>query len=688
MRKALLLIAIISANFSYAQPETLKSRLYKLEYRIIIGDKEALREMALYLDNTGFVQEYLGYHRYPSSAREIAMRVLVDNCLFLPNELQLDSTVSAARFLRILEKSQVVFDELTGSFLIVPLQERETGYQLKGLSEPELAGIDTVVIQSPYPGWYYQNQIDGFLLNTWYAKRYRFNRYYFADEEFLNLMKKLTHVELGVPGKDGKITFLYKDDYYAVARLNYLIYWATHYTDYRWNEKMDFFENVKETAGYKSKEEILFGMLDNKNDSLAADVFTQLSELNPEKVRDLSDEYEKNSMPVNFSIPTFPFRFLKQMTILTRYCRENGIRYKVAGWLADSLERLKDHLDYAGRYRLENDIINKLSVDEVTIVEYFGLLNEKRFWSTYSIGRILDKFYSLRWREIINEKKYLALYLKKSMLFDNLDIVGICGKYLRKFENCTPDLQVKIKSVISSVQDTDIIGQARKVLSLYSVPAAKKGEERKATDKKYGVPGLERKFTGILRKYKNDSDKRRWEIQKLLARINYSQIGKAIQMLLKDTSIESHYKFWFIENDFGLDINEYDTASVAKFLQNYSTKSEYDLYEYYLRKTGIRYTDSMGNLSFVDIYAILKYDVVDAFAGGGGGRREDGVYPLIRLLELRFNTRLGFPEKFCDSQGVYSCDCTDRAKAWRSFLEEKQLVFPDLSEPVSVSENK
>jgi len=78
-----------------------------------------------------------------------------------------------------------------------------------------------------------------------------------------------------------------------------------------------------------------------------------------------------------------------------------------------------------------------------------------------------------------------------------------------------------------------------------------------------------------------------------------------------------------------------------------------------------------------------KYDVVSAFVGGGGGKRDNEVYALIKLLEIKFKTTLGFPPKVCNSAGVYGCDSTDRVKLWMNFLQNHNLLKTSHQTPVS-----
>src|SRR5687768_7960472 len=122
MRKIIVSVLFIGLGFtSNCQGNSLKDRLYKLEDRIIGGDIEALKEIAIYLDDTTFVQEFLGYHNYPNKARGVAIRVIEENCLFTDDQFKFDSTISTSKFLKIVNNDKLVFDDLTGMFLFTNL---------------------------------------------------------------------------------------------------------------------------------------------------------------------------------------------------------------------------------------------------------------------------------------------------------------------------------------------------------------------------------------------------------------------------------------------------------------------------------------------------------------------------------------------------------------------------------------
>jgi hypothetical protein len=355
MGKILSTILILLLNLSvYGQQDSLKLKLYKLEREIILGNSESLREMAFYLDDTTSILEFLGYHRYPNSARGITMRILSENCL-IEDEIRFDSTLSAQKFLKLVTENNFKYDDLTGMFINSPLSRRKISYKLREVSDYDLKGLDSIINSLPHPNWYYENQIDLFIANkdpqallwiasAWYKKRSRFNSYYFNDEEFLDLIKFFTKMDLGVTDDHGNITFLYKDDFYAHARLNFLTYWIQHYKDYKWDDNKKYFINIFESPSARSKEETLFELLTSENDSIAISAFTQLTEMDTGNVKVLSKAYQRNSVDVNFKLPTFPFKFLQQMVSLTQYCRDNNIDYKLSGWLLDSINRLKSEM--------------------------------------------------------------------------------------------------------------------------------------------------------------------------------------------------------------------------------------------------------------------------------------------------------------------------------------------------------
>jgi hypothetical protein len=205
-------------------------------------------------------------------------------------------------------------------------------------------------------------------------------------------------------------------------------------------------------------------------------------------------------------------------------------------------------------------------------------------------------------------------------------------------------------------------------------------------NREYFVKNLSDQYNGIVRSKKERGDKKS-DLEKLFGKISYGQIGEAMKILERDTLLDDYYaKYSFLLSDFGFCLDIYDSLEIERFIKDYLQFREEDLYKKNLEDNAINHTTN-GLLDFHKIYQILKYDVVDAFVGGGGGRRDDNVYGVIKLLELNFHTTLGFLPKLCSSQGTWGCDCSERAMHWMHYLEEKKLVKPDRSEPRSISNN-
>ena len=201
----------------------------------------------------------------------------------------------------------------------------------------------------------------------------------------------------------------------------------------------------------------------------------------------------------------------------------------------------------------------------------------------------------------------------------------------------------------------------------------------------YSVKDLEEQLLKLTKNTKKTEETDR-AISKILSQISYDQIPTALNLIENYPFQTQWRKYSFIENDFGLFlIDDFDKPEVRKeFLNLYSQFTEYELYAYFLDNAGIDYKTN-NKLDFDKIYELLKYNVVVAFVGGGGGKRDNEVYSLVKLLELTFNTTLGFPKKLCSSNNMYGCYSDKRAKAWRNYLIDNDLLKQQHNEPNSFS---
>lgn len=163
-------------------------------------------------------------------------------------------------------------------------------------------------------------------------------------------------------------------------------------------------------------------------------------------------------------------------------------------------------------------------------------------------------------------------------------------------------------------------------------------------------------------------------IQKnIIAGISYKEIPVVVN---RYAQLSPEYTYNFLNADFGLPIFGLDSEDVQReLIANHHRMTEYELYYFYLNRFGVEFTQPDGSLDFEKIYAILQYDIVIPFVGGGS-QRDYYVYGIIKLLELHFGTRLGFHEKLNENQTFFTYSSSKRAAAWMRFLEEKNLIEP------------
>ena len=670
--------------------------IYQLESRLMDGNKSALFEIAPYFDSNKRVIEFLGYHRLETVESQIAKRVVAENSLFTKEEFIITDSSTTKQFTEFLNqnKDKIVFSELATSFLITPIDKRTVAFEIRAVSEAKNQELQDSAKALLNADWVRENMIDSLvnkqnpislllIASELFKIRSRFNRYYFYEEEFTNLLQYLTGTEIGVENEKKEISWHIDKDYYPESKLNLLIYFSKYYSQYKWDESQAFFLNPNHEIKAIGKEELLFQLLSNKNDSIAIDAFTQLTVCNPTKVTQLADEYQSADIDNSYAIPIFPYKFLRQLVLLTDYCKANDIDFVGTKDLQSNISLLQSHLSFADRRKLEDKLINSLTLDDITAFEYWALIHEQSWGLTYSVGRILDIFYSKNWNKLNANNKYLSCYLKKSALFDDLGIIGICNSYLKKFSGSSQSTLTQLKTFQTS--DNDVKSQIEKVLSQNNNPNSKKGKGTISWDgnKNYEVKNLKKQLNDLTSSVQ-DSSKTDDAISKILSQINYSQIPIALAAI-EDYPFKTKWnKYSFMKRDWGFfmagDFDKKETRD--EFLKLYSKFSEYRLYAYYLEQAGINYKTS-NKLDYDKIYELLKYDVVVAFVGGGGGTQDNEVYSLVKLLELTFKTTLGYPNKLCNSNNMYRCDSDERAKAWMKYMADKKLLNQKHDEPRS-----
>ncbi len=588
------------------------ANLYSLEKRIAKGDKTAFIELAPNLDDRSACSEMVGLNSdFKTKIRNIAQRILVENSRFFNVELKIDSTLTASEFKTFLTENdaKLQFDKRAEVWLLTPLEDRNVDYIIRKVSDDVLDKIAKRRLTKKI--WVIENGIDlqieahknealwqiaAHLMRS----RSKFNRPDFTSSEHTDLLRILTGSEVGVKGdlngKKDATVFDMENDYSAKAQLNLLIYYLTNYQNFEWDNRAGYFKNTKEMPQAPDKLTELYDKLKDKNETIAIGAFVVFAETPSDLVEKFYKEHKPSySNEWNTALPheDFGIRFLQQLTQLTAYCRENKIDYKGAADFHKYWAKLRATKDFNTRYSIENEMIKSFTAKDITPLEFWGIVYQNDYQNTFSVGRILDKWYSKHWSEIMNDPAALALYLKKTALFRELGMVGNCNNYLRKFANLSPEKIEKINSLLQTTADNDIRTVATQAANLSPVlsPPANPKTCTECTD--YTFEDLEKSIDANLFKTNN-------------------------------------------------------------------------------------------NLDFKTIYEILKYDAADAFIGGGGTKRSEGIENAIKVLEANFKTTLGFEQKRYKANYWY-VDCIERATEWQQYLEEKKLVNIDENEPESMT---
>jgi len=177
--------------------------------------------------------------------------------------------------------------------------------------------------------------------------------------------------------------------------------------------------------------------------------------------------------------------------------------------------------------------------------------------------------------------------------------------------------------------------------------------------------------------------------QAIIDRIAYEDIGIVAGFMEFLSQKPGHMPYDFLHKDFGLPIFKLeDPKAVKELIALHQKLGEYEFYIHYLKEFGVDFLNKKKKLDYNKINEILQFDIAAPFASDGGSLRDDYVYGLIKLLELTFDTRLGFHEKLNESQSFYKFTSSRRAAAWRKYLKEHNLLNKNKEVPPSFNETR
>lgn len=446
--------------------QSLDHPLYELEARLKKGDQYALFEVAHYFDSQAPISLFFCSNPWITTEAYVAQKMVKESCQFRSEEFIITDSTTGRQFFDFLSlhQQQLLFFKMGSCFMLQAPEKWEIHFDLRKLSSLKKEEIEDRIEELLDLEWVKQSQVDALIARkdpkallaisaALFAHR-RDNDRFKSPEPNLQLVHWLTGMEIGVENEHGKMSWV--DDYYFddKSRFNLLVFFAKHYPQFTWNEQESRFINPRLSVRPLEKEEYLFQLLSNENDSLAMDAFIQLSSCPPQKVTLAASEYFDFSMVKNDFIPVFPCSFITKMAELTAYCREHSIDYDGSAFLQKKIELLKTELPANERTNIENELIQSLSLEEITALEYWALVYESCWQLGKSTKRILNEFYLKNWQQILAQPKHLDLYLKKANLLYQLTYQGFYNDYRGRFSPITAEESKALNN--HSTQDIEV----------------------------------------------------------------------------------------------------------------------------------------------------------------------------------------------------------------------------------------
>ena len=268
-------------------------------------------------------------------------------------------------------------------------------------------------------------------------------------EDYIKLLQNLTNTVLILPENPNG-----NSEEEMEKWKNFVHWWAIHAEDFEWDNTTQRFLSRSEMASQTESIEHLMRRLGSPNDSVAMASFKQLSESDPTIVAKAMEKFRPILRSYNAHLPEINYPFLENISLLTSYCHAHKISLIFSPKLHSLWSKLFMSAEPKERYSLENQFIEALSIEEVTALEYHGLLYSTDLDINFSVSHILDIFYSKIWDKLIADNAALRLYLKKMFWFERLSIGGASSLYKRKIDVNDKALHDKLERILRVESDT------------------------------------------------------------------------------------------------------------------------------------------------------------------------------------------------------------------------------------------
>ncbi len=281
---------------------------------------------------------------------------------------------------------------------------------------------------------------------------------------YLYLLRKLTNLGVAVPDDQEKLVYQLDVIRDRTALVNFVRYWGNHYEDYEYDEHRLRFVNRHDTSLETENLERLFRLLNSENNIVALQAYERLARADPVEVFQLVNKYKDLLRNTNNRVPSLKDGHLQQTVQLTAYAERNRIDFRALPVLQEKLDSLLLELSPIKRIDLENRIIAISTLEDLTAIEYWASINQYDLNAGYSVGRILDYSYTYHWPELIASDAQLRLFIKKAILFERMEGIGISDDYLKKFIALGSAERERLTNLLTSESDKHISKGIKRVL--------------------------------------------------------------------------------------------------------------------------------------------------------------------------------------------------------------------------------
>jgi hypothetical protein len=217
------------------------NEIYTIEKKLMLGDKKALVEMAPYFDSKKELTEFLGYHILQTTESQVAKRIINENCIFTETEIFVSDKTTSKEFLTFLNQNlnQISFSIYAQAFLLSPLEKRNVKFEIREISKNKREELKQKYDSLLNLNWVKSNEIDLLIKeknpkalliisSELYKVRYRFDKSFYGQLEFIDLIRLLTGTEIATENENKQLTWFIEEEFYPNAYLNLLIYFSNN----------------------------------------------------------------------------------------------------------------------------------------------------------------------------------------------------------------------------------------------------------------------------------------------------------------------------------------------------------------------------------------------------------------------------------------------------------------------------